>query len=262
MNHVCPGLGVLIAIITFGSPLPALLEADKTGDIKSLNPLPFIAMAANCTLGSLYGQITHDWYLWVANTAGVLLSWFYILTSQKFLGAKEQRRVTLVTLAAVVVFVVVGTINLTGAVNKQQLWGSTAVTLLGLYYIAPLTSLFKVLKERDSSSIYWPLSLANLANAMLWMVYGMAKKDWFFIAMPNAMGVAFNTASLILCVILPARDRQSDNSSSQEPGALKKLLRSLRGKKCDDESAVPIEECDSHEIDLAVEAVTQHQHAK
>jgi hypothetical protein len=76
------------------------------------------------------------------------------------------------------------------------------------------------------------------------------------------MGVAFNTASLILCVILPARDRQSDNSSSQEPGALRKLLRSLRGKKCDDESAVPIEECDSHEIDLAVEAVTQHQHAK
>jgi hypothetical protein len=39
-----------------------------------MNPLPFIAMAANCTLGSLYGQITHDWYLWVANTAGVLLS--------------------------------------------------------------------------------------------------------------------------------------------------------------------------------------------
>lgn len=51
--------------------------------------------------------------------------------------------------------------------------GSTAVTLLGIYYIAPLTSLYKVLKERDSSSIYWPLSLMNLANALLWMVYGM-----------------------------------------------------------------------------------------
>jgi hypothetical protein len=47
------------------------------------------------------------------------------------------------------------------------------VTLLGLYYIAPLTSLFKVLADRDSSSIYWPLSLTNLANALLWMVYGM-----------------------------------------------------------------------------------------
>lgn len=35
---------------------------------------------------------------------------------------QEQRRVTLVTLAAVVVFVIVGTINLTGVVNRQQLW--------------------------------------------------------------------------------------------------------------------------------------------
>lgn len=42
--------------------------------LQSMNPLPFIAMAANCTLGSFYGQITHDWYLWVANTVGVLLS--------------------------------------------------------------------------------------------------------------------------------------------------------------------------------------------
>ena len=57
--------------------------------------------------------------------------------------------------------------------------GSTAVAILGIYYIAPLTSLFKVLKERDSSSIYWPLSLMNLANALLWMVYGMVSLQGF-----------------------------------------------------------------------------------
>jgi hypothetical protein len=39
-----------------------------------MNPLPFIAMAANCTLGSFYGQITRDWYLIVANGVGVFLS--------------------------------------------------------------------------------------------------------------------------------------------------------------------------------------------
>jgi hypothetical protein len=35
---------------------------------------------------------------------------------------QDQRRVTLVTLAAASVFVLVGTINLTGAVDKQKLW--------------------------------------------------------------------------------------------------------------------------------------------
>lgn len=42
---------------------------------------------------------------------------------------QEQKRVTLVTLAAVAVFIIVGTINLTGAVNRQQLWCGFAVSL-------------------------------------------------------------------------------------------------------------------------------------
>lgn len=42
--------------------------------LQSLNPLPFVAMAANCTLGSMYGQITRDWYLYTANMIGVMLS--------------------------------------------------------------------------------------------------------------------------------------------------------------------------------------------
>lgn len=51
--------------------------------------------------------------------------------------------------------------------------GSTAVAVLGIYYSAPLSSLFKVLRERDSSSIYAPLCLTNLTCAVLWFVYGM-----------------------------------------------------------------------------------------
>jgi hypothetical protein len=53
--------------------------------------------------------------------------------------------------------------------------GSTAVAVLGIYYMAPLSSLMQVLRERDSSSIYWPLSLTNLVNAALWFVYGMVR---------------------------------------------------------------------------------------
>lgn len=43
-------------------------------DLQSLNPLPYVAMAANCTLGSLYGQITHDAYIYVPNMIGLMLS--------------------------------------------------------------------------------------------------------------------------------------------------------------------------------------------
>jgi hypothetical protein len=82
-----------------------------------------------------------------------------------------------------------------------------------------------------------------------------AKRDWFFIAMPNAMGVAFNLTSLILCTVLPARDRQSS-----EPCALSKVLQNLKCSTATE--AAPSEASDSHEIDLAVEAVSQHPHTK
>lgn len=81
--------------------------------------------------------------------------------------------------------------------------------------------------------------------------------------MPNAMGVAFNTASLILCLILPAKDRQqAPAADSDKPNnALKCMLAALKGgnsKVQQDDAASEVS--DSHEIDLAVEAVSQHHH--
>jgi hypothetical protein len=74
-----------------------------------------------------------------------------------------------------------------------------------------------------------------------------ARKDWFFIAMPNAMGVAFNSLSLLLCALLPARERQastaatkddSSSSSSRQPSMLKRLLRSFGGRSSGQDEGV------------------------
>ena len=57
--------------------------------------------------------------------------------------------------------------------------GAAAVTVLGVYYVFPLSTVGKVLKERDSSSLYWPLSLMNVINGCLWFAYGLAIMDYF-----------------------------------------------------------------------------------
>jgi solute carrier family 50 protein (sugar transporter) len=57
--------------------------------------------------------------------------------------------------------------------------GSAAVTVLGVYYVAPLSTVATVLKNRDSSSLYWPLSLMNVINGCLWFAYGLAILDYF-----------------------------------------------------------------------------------
>jgi hypothetical protein len=59
--------------------------------LQGMNPLPAVAMAANSTLGSLYGQITHDWYIYIPNMCGVLLSEFELssIIAQSYVKALQ-----------------------------------------------------------------------------------------------------------------------------------------------------------------------------
>lgn len=109
-----------------------------------------------------------------------------------------------------------------------------------------------------------------------------ARKDWFFIAMPNAMGVAFNTVSLLLCAVLPARERQAStaaengtgsggsSASSREPSMLTRLLQSFGGRSSGQDEGVAavaaVEAADRSvpdmTVDMGSEAGCQHAHKK
>jgi hypothetical protein len=85
-------------------------------------------------------------------------------------------------LGAVFLYWLMGLVSMAASLSPaatKTLWGSTSVAVLGVYYIAPLSSVAKVLAERDSSSLHWPLSTMNIINGMLWFAYGLALKDWF-----------------------------------------------------------------------------------
>lgn len=84
--------------------------------------------------------------------------------------------------------------------------GSACVTVLGVYYVAPLSTVATVLRNRDSSTLYWPLSMMNVINGCLWFAYGLAIFDWF-ICVPNGVGAAFNIICLGLCFVFPAKNR-------------------------------------------------------
>lgn len=91
-----------------------------------------------------------------------------------------------IMLGGMVLYWAIGLISLAAALDaagNKTLWGATAVSVLGIYYAAPLSSVAKVVAERDSSSLHWPLCTMNIINGMLWFAYGLALKDWF-VALP------------------------------------------------------------------------------
>lgn len=77
----------------------------------------------------------------------------------------------------------------------KDMWGFTSNAILLIYYAAPLSTIFTVIKTRSSASLHLPLCIMNTINGVLWLIYGLALKD-YFIWVPNGeQGASTNGAS-------------------------------------------------------------------
>lgn len=65
-----------------------------------------------------------------------------------------------------------------------------------VYYSAPLSTVYHVLRTRNAASLYWPLCLMNLVNGSLWTAYGIAVTD-YFIWVPNGIGAVLAAFTLV-----------------------------------------------------------------
>ncbi|KAH8090242.1 sugar transmembrane transporter [Aureococcus anophagefferens] len=71
---------------------------------------------------------------------------------------------------------------------------------------SPLSTIAKVIRQRNSASILAAFTFAQVANCSLWAAYGLwAAKD-VYVYGPNIAGLALGLAQLALRIIFPASD--------------------------------------------------------
>ena len=78
-----------------------------------------------------------------------------------------------------------------------------------MFYGAPLSTIYAVLKERDSSSIHRPTMIMNTSNAVFWTAFGFGVWDWF-ILIPNGLGCILGAIQIFLQLVLPNKSKASD----------------------------------------------------
>lgn len=220
LKYVCPGLGGIIAFFMFGAPMPAVLEVRRRRYIGETNALPFAAMGTNCLAWLFYGFLIRDWFVYIPNFVGLFFGWFYTFTCFRFSKDSAQETLIYILLGSATLYFVIGIVHQACDMSfaaAKTLWGSTAVGVLALYYVAPLTTMLKVVKDRDSESLNGPLCCMNVINGALWFSYGLAIKD-YFIAMPNGIGAGLNVICILLCVIFPKK-RTARQALAQLPAA-------------------------------------------
>lgn len=77
-----------------------------------------------------------------------------------------------------------------------------AVTVL--FFAAPLTMLFHVVRVKNSESLPFPLIASSFFVSLQWFVYGLLIDDTF-VQVPNFLGCLLSCTQLALFVIYPSR---------------------------------------------------------
>ena len=182
---VAPALGTLFCVGMWLSPLRAVLEVRRTKKMGALNPLPFGITVVNCIAWVVYGCQKRDLFIFFANGSGLVLGFFYCLSVIPFLNNAEnatieekrlKMRVEMLVVGgvafwamiAMIVFIILDPTQTYDVTTGQTIVSSFAVITTLSYYASPLTTMVEVIKIKDSSSLYAPMILMNLATAFLW----------------------------------------------------------------------------------------------
>jgi solute carrier family 50 protein (sugar transporter) len=182
---VAPTLGTIFCIGMWLSPLRAVLEVRRTKKLGALNPLPFGITVVNCIAWVMYSCQKRDFFIFFANGSGLVLGFFYCLSIFPYLNCDEnatveekqmKMRVEVLVVGgvafwamiAMIVFIILDPTQSKDVTTGQTVVSSFAVITTLSYYASPLTTMAEVIKIKDSSSLYAPMIIMNLATAFLW----------------------------------------------------------------------------------------------
>ena len=148
------------------------------------------------------------------NKTGISADWTRIIT-EVFSKQASPTRAPHEQLVMFFVFIWVSCISLIcfmpafSQSTKKMIVGLLGNLNLIFFFGAPLSTIKKVLKDRDSSSIHVPTMVTNTMSSSFWAAYGLAISD-FYVAAPQIVGAGFGAIQIILCVGFPKRLSEED----------------------------------------------------
>ncbi len=100
--------------------------------------------------------------------------------------------------------------------TRELIVGSLVNLNLVFFYGAPLSTIYNVLAQRNSSTIHLRTMATNTLNGIFWTAYGIAVLDPFVYA-PNGLGALLGVIQVVLIILFPRKPSevvQADHEST------------------------------------------------
>lgn len=165
-------------------------------------------------------MLLRDYFIWFANVPGLCLAVFYALMSITILVrsnlSADHKRMNIIIGVLIFGFFLFSILGFAAGLafvgqddereKAAAVIGNTGMCFSIMYYFAPLSTALTVIRTKNSASLYAPMLALNLANALLWMCYGLAIGE-VAVFIPNILGTIVSGGCLILSFVIPKREK-------------------------------------------------------
>ncbi|XP_008239745.1 PREDICTED: bidirectional sugar transporter SWEET5 isoform X1 [Prunus mume] len=209
-------IGNVISLGLFLSPIPTFWRIIKLKTVADFKPDPYVATLLNCAMWVFYGMpfVHPDSILVITiNGAGLVIEFIYITIFIIYSPGSKRKKifialVTEVIFFVIVVFVVLYCFHTTK--RRSLIVGIICIVFNILMYASPLTIMKMVIKTKSVKYMPFYLSLTNLLNGVVWVVYALLKFD-INILIPNGLGAISGIIQLILYATFYGTTRWDDD---------------------------------------------------
>mmetsp|Transcript_24353 Transcript_24353/g.70062 ORF Transcript_24353/g.70062 Transcript_24353/m.70062 type:complete len:337 (-) Transcript_24353:1918-2928(-) len=127
-----------------------------------------------------------------------------VTTQEREIPSPHEKTTTIITAFWLIILSLAAFLPFS-ARQRELFIGIVVNCNLVFFYAAPLSTIAKVLKTRNSASIHIPSMATATFNGIFWGGFGIATKD-LVIAVPNTLGAGLGFVQVALCFLFPRKE--------------------------------------------------------
>lgn len=129
---------------------------------------------------------------------------FQVTTQEREIPSPHEKTTTIIAAFWLIILSLAAFLPFS-ARQRELFIGIVVNCNLVFFYAAPLSTIAKVLKTSNSSSIHIPSMVTATFNGIFWGGFGIATRD-LVIAVPNTMGAGLGFVQVALCFLFPRKE--------------------------------------------------------
>lgn len=206
LGNVC--IVTTVVLILSGSSVVSVIRNRRSS--KGISILPLLTCAVSCTVWTKYALIKEDKVLMITNGFGMVLEWFYVLIFVIYTPDDTKSQQSLFTHFSIQVSFLITILYMSSRThpsiesfeNMMKFLANTCVFTNIANYFSSISSVYTVLKDRQTGSLNFYLSLAYFIQTVAWLQYGLITQK-IVVLIPNALGIFVTGFTLMLFTQFP-----------------------------------------------------------